>query len=120
MPRQKKAPELTFQQHIADFLVREHKYGVLEQADITDSEHLIAERTKGLPPRIQQLMRLAEVAGLEVSGERAEFLRELSAYCIQMRYPEEIKDLASQAKKEEARRVLDHTEEVLQWLNSML
>ncbi len=36
-------PELRFQQHIADFLVREHKYGVLEQADITDTEHCIAE-----------------------------------------------------------------------------
>jgi HEPN domain-containing protein len=81
---------------------------------------IIAERTKGLPPRLHQLMRLAEVAGLEVSGERAEFLRELSAYYIQTRYPEEIKDLASQAKEEGAQRVLDHTEEVLQWLNSML
>ena len=81
---------------------------------------IIAERTKGLPPRIHQLMRLAEVAGLEVSGERAEFLRELSAYYIHTRYPEEIKDLASQAKKEEAQRVLDHTEEVLRWLSSML
>jgi len=39
----KKPPELTFQQHIADFLVREHKYGVLEQTDITDTEHFIAE-----------------------------------------------------------------------------
>jgi len=39
----KKAPELTFQQHIADYLVREHQYGVLEQADITDTEHCIAE-----------------------------------------------------------------------------
>jgi len=27
MPRKKKAPELTFQQHSADFLVREHGYG---------------------------------------------------------------------------------------------
>jgi predicted GIY-YIG superfamily endonuclease len=35
-------------------------------------------------------------------------------------YSEEIKDLASQAKKEGAQRVLDHTEEVLQWLNSIL
>ena len=43
MPRRKKARELTFQQHIADFLVREHGYGVLEQADITDTEHCIAE-----------------------------------------------------------------------------
>src|SRR4030042_3524491 len=39
----KKAPELIFQEHIADFLVREHGYGVLEQADITDTEHCIAE-----------------------------------------------------------------------------
>lgn len=43
MPQRKKAPELTFQQHIADFLVREHGYGVLEQSDITDTEHFIAE-----------------------------------------------------------------------------
>lgn len=43
MARKKKAPELSFQDHIADFLVREHKYGVLAQADITDTEHFIAE-----------------------------------------------------------------------------
>jgi type I restriction enzyme R subunit len=43
MPRKKKALELTFQQHIADFLVREHGYGVLEQSDITDTDHFIAE-----------------------------------------------------------------------------
>ncbi len=39
----KKKPELTFQQHIADFLVRVHGYGVLEQSDITDTWHCIAE-----------------------------------------------------------------------------
>ncbi|NOT23131.1 MAG: type I restriction endonuclease subunit R, partial [Nitrospiraceae bacterium] len=43
MPKRKKTPELTFQQHIADYLVREHKYGVLEQTEITDTEHCIAE-----------------------------------------------------------------------------
>jgi type I restriction enzyme R subunit len=43
MPRKKKAPELTFQKHIADYLVRGHKYPVLEQSDITDTEHFIAE-----------------------------------------------------------------------------
>ena len=43
MAKRKKAPELTFQQHIADYLVSEHKYGVLEQTDITDTEHFIAE-----------------------------------------------------------------------------
>jgi type I restriction enzyme R subunit len=39
----KKSPELTFQEHIADFLVREHKYAVLEQSEITDTDHCIAE-----------------------------------------------------------------------------
>ena len=42
MPR-KKPPELTFQQHVAAYLVREHKYGVLEADDITDTDHFIAE-----------------------------------------------------------------------------
>ncbi len=39
----KKPPELTFQQHISDFFVRVHEYGMLEQTDITDTEHFIAE-----------------------------------------------------------------------------
>jgi type I restriction enzyme R subunit len=43
MAKRKKSPEITFQQHIAEYLVREHTYGVLEQSDITDTEHYIAE-----------------------------------------------------------------------------
>jgi type I restriction enzyme, R subunit len=43
MPRKKKASELTFQKHIADYLVRENGCGVLEQSDITDTGHFIAE-----------------------------------------------------------------------------
>jgi type I restriction enzyme R subunit len=43
MAKRKKASELTFQQHIADFLIRLHEYGVLEQSEITDTEHFIAE-----------------------------------------------------------------------------
>ncbi len=43
MPRRRKPPELTFQEHIANFFVREHSYGVLDQTDITDTEHCIAE-----------------------------------------------------------------------------
>src|SRR5713226_6169855 len=39
----KRPPELTFQEHVADFLIREHKYGVIEQADITDTENFIVE-----------------------------------------------------------------------------
>ena len=42
-PRKSLPPELQFQKHIADFLVREHGYGVLEQAEITDTVHSMAE-----------------------------------------------------------------------------
>src|SRR6185312_1399494 len=38
-----RAPELAFQEHIAAFLIREHKYGVLEQVEITDTENFIVE-----------------------------------------------------------------------------
>ena len=43
MAKREKPPELTFQQHIADYLIRVHKYGKLEQADISDTGHFIAE-----------------------------------------------------------------------------
>ena len=42
MPK-RKPPELTFQQHITDFLVRAHKFGVLDQTDITDTDNFIVE-----------------------------------------------------------------------------
>ncbi len=37
------SPELKFQQHIADFLIHEHGYGVLEQSEITDPDYALAE-----------------------------------------------------------------------------
>lgn len=39
----RKAPEMSFQEHITAYLVREHGYPVLEQTEITDPEHCIAE-----------------------------------------------------------------------------
>lgn len=42
MPR-RRPPEIAFQDHIAAFLIREHRYGVLEQDEITDADHVIAE-----------------------------------------------------------------------------
>lgn len=37
------SPEILFQQHIADFFIRVHGYGLLEQADITDPDYALAE-----------------------------------------------------------------------------
>jgi type I restriction enzyme, R subunit len=43
MAKRKKQPELEFQEHIAEFLTRQHKYPVLEQNEITDTENCFAE-----------------------------------------------------------------------------
>jgi hypothetical protein len=53
MPKRKKAPELAFQQHIADFVVREHGYGALEPSDIADtvSDSSVFWKLKGCSPR---------------------------------------------------------------------
>jgi HEPN domain-containing protein len=80
---------------------------------------LIAQRSKELPPRIHQLVRLAEVAGLGVTDEQADLLRELSAYYFQTRYPEEVAEVGSQVKEQQAQRVLRQTQEMAQWLSSM-
>src|SRR5213594_655187 len=42
MPK-RKPPEPLFQEHLANYFVRERKYPVLEQSEITDTENIIAE-----------------------------------------------------------------------------
>ncbi|MCX5646598.1 MAG: HEPN domain-containing protein [Phycisphaerae bacterium] len=81
---------------------------------------VIVQRTNKLPPRIHQLARLAEIAGAAVDEKQMDFLRELSAYYIPTRYPEDIADLALDVKEEKARRVLSQSREFMQWLNSIL
>jgi type I restriction enzyme R subunit len=74
----KKAPELTFQQHIANLLVREHKYGVLEQTDITDTEHCIAEDQLWAflnATQAEQLKKLADDYGTDAREEVFRALR---------------------------------------------
>jgi type I restriction enzyme R subunit len=78
MARKKKPPELVFQEHIADFLVREHGYGVLEQTDITDTEHCIAEDLLWSflnATQAETLKRLAEDYGTDARDEVFKALR---------------------------------------------
>ncbi|MCG3113219.1 MAG: DEAD/DEAH box helicase family protein [Candidatus Manganitrophus sp. SB1] len=73
-----KGPELTFQQHIADFLVRVHGYGVLEQTEITDTEHCIAEDQLWAFLKATQadtLKKLADDYGTDARGEVFRALR---------------------------------------------
>jgi HEPN domain-containing protein len=81
---------------------------------------LIVQKTDELPPRVHNLPRLAEVAGVELSQERLRFVGQLSAYYIQSRYPEEIEATGSTVTQELAEEVLDGAEQTISWILSML
>ncbi|MEN6575948.1 MAG: HEPN domain-containing protein [Phycisphaerales bacterium] len=81
---------------------------------------VIVRRTGGMPPRVHNLLRLAEVADACPDQQQGRFLGELSAYYIQSRYPEEIKAAGATVTRELADDVMKNTEKTVQWLLSIL
>ncbi len=81
---------------------------------------LIVQETSDFPPRLHNLPRLAEIAGVGLDPDREAFIGELSGYYIQTRYPEQIECLSSALHRDTAAETLRQTEEVIQWLLSML
>ncbi len=81
---------------------------------------VIVRKTGEFPPRVHNLLRLAEVAELALTSEHKQFLGDLSAYYIQTRYPEEMASLEETISAELAEETLRKTREVAEWLFSML
>lgn len=74
----RKAPEITFQDHLAAYFVRHHGYAVLEQAEITDTDHFIAEdHLWGFLNSTQKenLKKLADDYGTDARNELFKALR---------------------------------------------
>ncbi len=81
---------------------------------------VIAQVSGEMPPRIHNLIQLAERAGLEPDAQQALLMRELSELYVQSRYPEQIEPTSSSAWQGVARDALLRTEKVVQWLSSMI
>ena len=81
---------------------------------------LIAQRTRTLPPRLHNLMRLAEVATLTVPEDTAHLFRRLTDFYIASRYPEEIEEAAWSVEMFQMQQTYVATEEALRWLSAML
>jgi HEPN domain-containing protein len=81
---------------------------------------LIARRTRTMPPRLHNLMRLAEVAALTVPEDTAHLFRRLTDFYIASRYPEEIEEAAWGVEVSQMQQTYVATEEALQWLSAML
>lgn len=81
---------------------------------------LIVQNTKEYPPRLHNLMRLAERAKIRVDESMAERFRLLTAYYIETRYPEELQSMASQVDQSLAEEMFQQTEEIITWLKSQI
>ena len=81
---------------------------------------LIANRTGEMPPRIHNLTKLTDAAGLKPDEERVDFLAALSVFYVQTRYPGEIEVLETAKNRESAVSIVRKTEETIEWLFSML
>jgi len=77
----------------------------------------VTRRTSDIPPRIHNLVRLAEITELELDSDKAESLREFGVYQLEGRYPDsEQITLDLQIAKRE----ISKAKEVLEWLKRQL
>ncbi len=81
---------------------------------------LIAKRTRELPPRLHNLMRLAEVAAITVPEDTTYLFRRLTDFYIASRYPEELEEVTWSVDSSQIHQTYMATEEVLRWLSATL
>jgi HEPN domain-containing protein len=74
---------------------------------------LVCRAKKDLAPRTHALLRLAELAGLDLRADQRVFLSEFDRYQIEGRYPD---DLMAQPSLEEARSQSQQAREMYEWL----
>ena len=72
--------------------------------------------TQDIAPRLHNLVRLVELAKLDIKPAHVDILAEMNSFNIEGRYPDTLTPPPSQ---EEARHYMTQAEEVFQWLISM-
>ena len=77
---------------------------------------IVTLKTKEFPPRIHNLVRLAELTGFDNKDIDMEFLDKLSFYYIETRYPEEHIKLHKQVSKKLAGEYYRITKRIYKWL----
>jgi len=79
---------------------------------------IIVERTGKMPPRVHNLVALAETAGIAADEVRSDFLRALTDYYVETRYPEGLGGEGADVDRQLAEEYLGKTEDLLQWLTT--
>ena len=74
-------------------------------------------KTQDLAPKIHNLIKLAEIAGISLNDEQKDTLADMNAFNLEGRYPDM---LMPNPSREEAKEFLRRAKEVYQWLTSPL
>jgi len=77
----------------------------------------VTRQTNDIPPRIHNLIRLAEMAGLLLGPEQASFLRRFDLYQLEGRYPESARTIIDLKAADER---LTQARDILKWLKAQL
>jgi HEPN domain-containing protein len=78
---------------------------------------IVCNTTGDIAPRIHNLVRLAELAGIDLAAVQRDLLAEFNAFNLEGRYPN---PLAPPVSQQEAMEYFSKAEEILAWLISRL
>jgi HEPN domain-containing protein len=77
----------------------------------------VTHKTRQVPPRIHNLMRLAEIAEIALDENQIEFLREFGVYQLEGRYPDSEQIALNESF---VRSELDKVKDLFEWLTRPL
>lgn len=77
----------------------------------------VVRATRDVPPRVHNLVRLAQLAGLTPDHDREQFLRRFDAHQLEGRYPDSQQVAIDPAR---ARQQFQQATETVQWLKAQL
>jgi len=78
---------------------------------------LVCRRTHDVPPKMHNLTRLSELAGLQLDTQQADVLADMNQFNLEGRYPE---FYTLQLSPQEAAEFMARSEEILAWLTRQL
>lgn len=73
-----------------------------------------------IPPKVHNLVRLAELSLIEIGEERKLLLDKINDFNLEVRYPEYKNELYKTCTKEFAEENRNQIKELYQWLKSLL
>ena len=81
---------------------------------------LVDRNDNNMPPKIHNLVRLAELSEIELDDKQKFFLDKINDFNIQTRYPDYKLEFYKRCNKEYTNEYFDKIKEFYEWFNSLL